>query len=191
MSKLLRLELRRWGNLPLPRGFLSMDQTQEVSQQLTTVDGWNPAITSWGKGSLSHYLPGFISLYIPRWCRISAISSNPNNVGSDSISYRGSTAFRRWLGRWMLSPWNLSATMQVARLCPENPLKRSACMLFQSWFLHRKRVQDHFQQTYWNRKYWHIKHSIWKTRLDSMVKSKGIQKSPQFWPAWKQTWTGQ
>ena len=39
MSELLRLELRRWGNLPLPRGFLSMDQTQEVSQQLTTV-GW-------------------------------------------------------------------------------------------------------------------------------------------------------
>ena len=37
---------------------LSMDQTQEVSQQLPTVDGWNPAPVE--VGSLSHYLQGFI-----------------------------------------------------------------------------------------------------------------------------------
>ena len=43
---------------------------------ITTVDGWNPAITSWGKGSLSHYLQGFIH---PRWCRISHYTSYPPN----------------------------------------------------------------------------------------------------------------
>ena len=41
-----------------------------------TVDVWNPAITSWGNGSLSRYLQGFIH---PRWFsrRISSINSNP------------------------------------------------------------------------------------------------------------------
>ena len=34
-------------------------------KKIDTVDGWNPAITSWGKGSFSHYLQGFIH---PRWC---------------------------------------------------------------------------------------------------------------------------
>ena len=37
-----------------------------------TVDGWNPAITSWGNGSLSHYLLGFIH---PWWYRISEPST--------------------------------------------------------------------------------------------------------------------
>ena len=32
----------------------------------------NPASTSWGNGSWSHYLRGFIH---PRWCRISSINS--------------------------------------------------------------------------------------------------------------------
>ena len=102
---------------------------------ISKLTAWCPSCfgLNWGGGAIFRFLVVFKEDQ-------SQDVTQPSATLSAGIRflYQASTASRHWLGRWMLSPWNLIATMQVAKLCPENPVK-SSCVLFQ-WVLRGQEV---------------------------------------------------
>ena len=71
-----------------------------VEKCAATVDGWNPAFTSWGNGSLSHYLRGFIH---PRSQVVSRISE-PSTVAALLALKVSGTRCMNLMGLFVFNP---------------------------------------------------------------------------------------